>query len=67
MAIGPERVFAVRRARFVKKTWLRDQDKRTRWNFSARDVALCARNLIKRSTEMNGAGAATRFRFPWNP
>src|SRR6266403_4163367 len=66
VTVGPKRMLSARRARFVKQALLRHQHERTLRNFAARDVALCVRNFINRAAEMNGAGAATRLRFPRN-
>src|SRR5437588_12334533 len=61
MAISPKGVLSARRARFVKETLLRDQHEWTLWNFAARDIALCARNFLNRSAEMNGPGTPALF------
>src|SRR6266480_4541641 len=66
MAISPKGVLSARSARLVKETLLRHQHERTVWNFATRDIALCVRNFINCSAEMNGAGAAACFGFPRN-
>ena len=66
MAVRPKRVLPARGASFVKKTLLRDQHKRTFGNFPARNVALSSGAFIDAASEMNCAGAAACFGFPWN-
>src|SRR5947207_1297532 len=66
VAIRPECVLSVRRARFIKEALLRHQHKWTLRDFAARDVALGIGNFFNRAAKMNGAGTAAPFRFPRN-
>src|SRR5262249_32939174 len=64
MAVGPERMLAMRCASFIKQTLLRDQRKRTFGNSSARNVAFSSSDFVHGASEMNCAGAAAGFGFP---
>src|ERR1051326_8600574 len=66
VAISPKRMLAARRARFIKQTLLRNENKRPLRNFSIGHGALRVCKFGDRPAEMDRAGASTRLCFPWN-
>src|ERR1043166_6630222 len=57
VAVSPKRMLAARRARFIKQTLLRNENKRPLRNFSIRHVALRVCKFGNRPAEMDRAGA----------
>ena len=66
MAVRPERVLTMRRARFIEQTLLCDQHERALGNFSTHNLAFRRRDFANIPPEMNCSCATASFGFPWD-